>query len=669
MDAQQAIDLFNGFFEMYEHDLLENKRKGKKHIDISFDNIVKFNPDLAESLLEEPEETIRAGELSIQEKIGTNVNFKLRTKNLPESQYYSIRNIRTSELGKLICVKGIIRQKSDVRPKVTSARFECPSCGNIITVLQMDDRFKEPTRCGCGRKGKFRLISKELVDAQKIILEESPEDLGGGVQPKRLNIFLNSDLVSPINDKKTSPGSKIIVNGILSEVPLPARRGGVLTRFDIIFDVNYYEPIQEEFLDINVNEKDIKRIKSFTKKKDVFEILVNSIAPEIYGMHEIKQALVLQMAGGVRKTKDVPVRGDIHIFLIGDPGSGKSILLKRISTVAPKARYASGKGSSGTGLTATVVKDEFMKGWALEAGALVLTNGGVACIDELDKMSKEDQSALHEGLEQQTISINKANIQATLRCQTTVLAAANPKYDRFDPYEMVASQIDLPSTLINRFDLIFPVKDLPDKTKDTEMAEFILKKHMGIENKEKTDVILDKKFLRKYFSYIRQKIKPELTKQAAEKIKEYYINMRSKSKTTETGITTIPISARQLEALIRLSEASAKLRLSKNVEEKDAQRAIGLIHFCLSQIGIDPETGEYDIDRVSIGVSSSERNKFKIIRNLINSYPDTESIDLTKLLIKAEELGISEDAFDKIIKKLSLQGDIYEPRRGFIKKI
>jgi len=459
VDVTEQMNLFHKFIETdYYKDLLRQVSKGEKYLKVNFNLLSKFNPELAELLLEKPEEIIKAAELTVEsfDIDGDTQNFKIRFFNLPESQKAQIRNIRSKHIGKLIELEGLVRQKSDVRPQVTSARFECPSCGNIIAVLQLDTKFKEPSRCSCGRRGKFRLISKELVDAQKLVLEEAPEDLGGGEQPKRLNIFLKSDLVSPMSDKKTNPGNKINVVGIIKEVPIEIA-GIRTTRFDLFSDANNVEPIQEDFYDLDISEEEEQEILELSKDKRIFEKLTESLAPSIYGHEKVKEAILLQMLGGVIKKRDRGdiTRGDIHILLIGDPGSGKSQLLKRVSVIAPKSRYVSGKGATGAGLTATVVKDEFLRGWALEAGALVLTNKGICCIDELDKMTPEDQSAMHEALEQQTISISKANIQATLKAETTVLAAANPKFGRFDHYEMIAKQIELPTTLINRFDLIF----------------------------------------------------------------------------------------------------------------------------------------------------------------------------------------------------------------------
>ncbi|NJL44056.1 MAG: minichromosome maintenance protein MCM [Nitrosarchaeum sp.] len=429
MDVGRQIELFKEFFETHCMDALaEQLRAGEKFIIVEFGQLSEFVPDLAELLLENPEDTIRAAELAVErtELVGDKKNFRVRFRNPPESQNISIRDIRSKHIGELLQMKGLVRNKSDVRPQVTSAKFECPSCGVILPILQLEQKFQEPTQCSCGRKGKFRLLSKELVDAQRIVLEEAPEDIDGGAQPKRLSIFLKNDLVSPLTDKRTNPGSKISVVGVVKEVPIILQTGGQSTRYDLICDSNYVEMVEQDFMEIGISKDEEEEIHELSKNPDVFGKLVRSIAPTIFGHERIKEALVLQLLGGCRKRREhgAPIRGDIHILLIGDPGSGKSQLLKRISQVAPKARFTSGKGASGAGLTATVVRDDFLRGWALEAGAIVLANGGILCLDEMDKMSKEDTSGLHEALEQQTVSVSKANIQATLRAETTVLAAA-----------------------------------------------------------------------------------------------------------------------------------------------------------------------------------------------------------------------------------------------------
>ena len=671
MEITEQIDKFHEFFDMiYRNQLHEAVSKGDKSLTINFSDLSKFSLDLAQEIIENPEDTVKAGEIAIEKFDFQNIkDFRLRIKNLPKTQQVMIRDIRSTHLSRMIQVSGIIRQKSDVRPQVTSARFECPSCGNTMTVLQLDTKFREPTKCGCGRKGKFKLLSKEMIDAQKIVLEETPEDLEGSEQPKRIDIFLKADLVSPMSEKKTNPGSKNIVTGVLKEVPIIGKDGSKLTRFDLMLEANSVDAVAEDFTELSITPDEIKEIRELSEDPKLTKKLINSVAPAIYGHEKVKEALILQLFGGVRKKRtDGSInRGDIHILLIGDPGSGKSQMLKRISITAPKSRYVSGKGASAAGLTASVVKDEFLRGYALEAGALVLTNKGICCIDELDKMSKEDTSAMHEALEQQTISINKANISATLRAETTVLAAANPKFGRFDPYEMIPKQIDLPSTLINRFDLIFPIRDIPNKAKDEKTADFILQLHKNASGGEAEISTL---ILKKYIAFARQNINPSLTDPALDEIKEYYVKMRSTGE-GEESYKAIPISARQLEALIRLSEASARSRLSEKVTKADARRAIDLVHFCLTQIGVDPETGKIDIDRITSGISASQRGTISVIKEIIHELEVQigKQIPVDDIILKAKEKGLDQEKVEDTLDKLKKTGDIFTPRANFISRI
>jgi replicative DNA helicase Mcm len=673
MNVDDQIKIFRDFIEQnYYPQLLEQVRTGEEFIVLDFAELIKFNTELSEELLESPEELFKAAELAVREfdlpkKLR---KFTVRLKNLPASQKIRINEIRSKHLEKLVWLEGIVRQKSDVRPHVAAAKFECPSCGNILNVIQLDKKYKEPTRCGCGRKGKFKEISKQLVDGQGLVLEESPDELDGA-QPKRINIFLKDDLVSPISERKSSPGSKIRVAGWVTEVPVTLRTGGQSTKYDLIIEANYVEPLADDTIDMKISAEDLEEIKKISKLENPLHSLATSLAPSIYGHDKIKEAIVLQLAGGVRKVRPdgVTTRGDMHMLFIGDPGSGKSQLLKRVAAIAPRARFTSGKGATGSGLTASVVKDEFLGGWSLEAGTLVLANKGFAIIDELDKMSKDDRSALHEALEQQQVSIAKANIQATLRCETTVLAAANPKFGRFDPYDLVANQINLPPALINRFDLIFPVKDVPSREKDEKTASFILSFH---KNPEKAVGEIDSSIMRKYFAYIRKNMKPEITDEALAEIKDYYVSMRNSHGAEEGGIKSIPITARQLEGLVRFSEAAAKIRLSLLVEKEDSRKAIELVDYCLNQIAKDSETGKIDIDRLGGRITATQRSSISNIKEIIQTVEEqtgNKIIPIETIMESAAEKNIPQEKVEESLEKLRRSGDIFEPKRGFIQRL
>ena len=507
-----------------------------------------------------------------------------------------------------------------------------------------------------------------MVDVQRLVVEESPESLIGGEKPRRMNVFLKEDLVEPKMEERTTPGSRVKVVGVLKEIPRLSQTGSVLTRYDIAIEANNVIPMEETFMDLDISEEDERQIKELSADPLVLKKLTDSIAPSIYGHDEVKKSLVLQLFGGVKKVKGdgTQTRGDMHVLLVGDPGVAKSQLLKFISGIAPKGRYVVGKAATGAGITASVVRDEFLKGWSLEAGAMVLANKGMVCIDEIDKMDQHDRSALHEAMEQQTVTVSKANIQATLRSETSVLASGNPKFGRFDPFQTVASQIDIPPTLINRFDVIFILKDSPDRAKDEAIATHVLSEHQRQDNK----AMIEKDLFRKYIAYSKQKIRPILTDEAVDEIKRFYVDLRNMPTSSDQPTRPLPISARQLEALIRIAEASAKSHLGKKVTKEDAKVAIDLMRYYLTQVGYDYETKTYDIDRIATGVSTSQRSKIILVRETLARLESR----LGKLIpveeIKKELQGkVEEREIDDSLDKLTISGDIFHPRKGFVQRM
>ena len=656
------------FFETRKKDIGQTTKEGVHVIQIDFQDLTEHSPELSELLIERPEETIELLELALEELEWAPKNARVRFTGISKTQEIKIRTIRSKHLGNMISIEGIVRQASEVRPQVTNAKFECPSCGTIISVLQIDKKFKEPSRCSCGRRGGFREISKEMVDAQRLIIEESPDNLTGGEQPKRMTVFLKEDLVEPKMEERTTPGSRIRILGVLKEVTLSSSTGAMLTRFDLAVEANNIIPLEETFEDVKISEDDEREIKELSVDPDILNNIVKSIAPSIWGHNEVKTALALQLFSGVKKERSdgTQTRGDIHVLLVGDPGVAKSVMLKFISNIAPKGRYVSGKSATGAGLTAAVVKDEFLRGWGLEAGAMVLANKGLVCIDEFEKMDENDRSTMHESMEQQTVTISKATVQATLRSQTSVLAAANPKFGRFDSSQMIAKQVNLAPSLLNRFDCIFILKDIPNRERDENIATHVLHEH-------KQDVkhdIIERDLLRKYISYSKQKFNPALTDEAVEEMKKFYVDLRNQPSFSDVAIKPIPISARQLEALVRLAEAHARIRLSKKVTKRDAKVAIDLMRYYLMQVGYDEETKTIDIDRIGGGMAASQRGKIQVLRETIEALENRlgKLIPLEEI---AKELDgkMKESEIDEAIDKMVRAGDLFRPRKGHIQRM
>ena len=652
------------FFETYKKEIGESIRKGKKVVFVSFTDLSSDSPVLAEALIGNPEEALQLLEMALEDT-GLIKNPRIRFHDLPKTQEVKIRHIRSNHLNQFIYFEGLVRQASEVRPQVVNAKFECPSCGTVISVLQIEKKFREPTRCSCGRKGQFRLLSKIMVDAQRLVIEESPESLTGGEQPRRINVFLKEDLVEPRMEEKTTPGSKVRALGILKEVPVPLPTGAISTRFDIAVEANNLIPLESTYEDLEISEEDERQIEELAADPELFPKLRESIAPAIYGYNEIKESLVLQLFGGVRKVANdgTVQRGDIHLFLIGDPGVAKSLTLKFISDIAPKARYIVGKATTGAGITATVVRDEFLRGWSLEAGAMVLANKGIICIDEIEKMDASDRGAMHEALEQQTVTISKANIQATLSAQTSVLAAGNPKYGRFEPMQSITQQIDLPPALISRFDLIFILRDLPNVKQDDAIASHVLRAHQRKDQKSP----IERELFRKYVAYAKQKSEPVLSDKAVEEIKNFYVRLRNMQATGDGQ--GIAITARQLQGLVRLAEAHAKSRLAKTVNKQDAQEAIRLTNYYLMQAGYDPETKTFDVDRFTSTTSTSQRNKIVLLKESIKKLEEKHGKLVPLDILKQELKDLSDTDFDEAIEKLKKSGDVFQPKSGFVQLI
>jgi replicative DNA helicase Mcm len=658
-----------------------------KSLTIDFQELVKFDVRLSEELVNNPGKVLKDAEdalplvdLPVKRKVSAFV----RVIKIPKKT--QIRDLRSDHINTFVSVEGTVRKITDVRPRIIVAAFECARCGNVVYLPQEGSgKFLEPSYCSCNeeKKGVFRLMFKEssFEDYQRIKVQESPEDLRGGEQPQTLDINVNNDLAGIM-----TPGERLVVNGILRSVQ-KINKDGKTVYFEIYVDINSMEFEEQEFDDLEISPEDEEAIVKLANDKSVFKKIIASIAPSIYGYDEVKEAVALQLFSGV--VKNLPdgtrVRGDIHVLLVGDPGIAKSQILRYVVNLAPRGVYTSGKSASSAGLTAAAVKDDFDGSWTLEAGALVLADKGIAAVDEMDKMKAEDRSSLHEAMESQTISVAKAGILATLKCRCSLLGAANPKLGRFDAFENISEQINMPPSLISRFDLIFILQDRPDEKRDANIAGHILKSHYAGELgahrlhnassfvteaavKEAQNPILpeiDAVLLRKYIAYAKRNIYPVMTDEARTRITKYYLELR---KPGEAESSPIAVTARQLEGLVRLSEASARLRLSDRVAIEDVERTIAITMSSLRQVGMDKDTGKLDIDILTVGVGKAQRERIKDLKNIIMDLSreyGTGGVPLDKIVEKAGEHGLTKDRVEKEIKKLKEIGEIFEPKGGY----
>jgi len=682
-------DLWRDFFRLYgysdEINRIHQEYPEVRTLYVSFRDLEDYNWQFAGSILVSPEIYIRAGEeVILQDYLLDRVTqrfniFNLRIKDLEEKNVaYRIRDIRSANIGTLISVSGIVRKNTEVFPKLKNAAFECSSCHGLTYVEQTENRLSEPQVCDhCGlSRGKDKIFFKlrpnlsEFIDVQKVEIQEDPETLEGGSQPQRITIITEDDLPGLLY-----PGNRVIVDGILRTEQ--RRQGNIpLTEFfTYLYAINVRKDVKE-LESVKITEEDKKRIIEISKKPDIIDVISRSIAPTIHGLDMVKKALALQMFGGVRKVmKDgTTMRGDIHILMVGDPGTAKSQLLKYMAEVSPRGIFTFGRGSSAAGLTAAAVRDEFGEGrWTLEAGALVLADNGFVAIDELDKMDEHDTAAMHEAMEQQTVTISKAGIMATLKARASVLAAANPKFGRYDLNRNLAEQINFPLPLLSRFDVIFKMVDQPNKDSDSRLAEHVLKAHRigeiyrSIEHSDADIEIdeqgfepeIDKDTLRKYVAYARNNVFPRLSDEAIAILQDQYVKTRS------TSHDAIPITVRQLESTIRLAEAAARARLSTIVTVEDALLAKKIVDYYLMDVSMD--NGKMDIDIIYTGASSKQRNDMETVLDIIKQLKSEKGMaEVADVINVAMSRGMTQKKAEEALLKLKNAGQIFEKSYGKI---
>jgi replicative DNA helicase Mcm len=674
VDISSQVSVFNEFFTTIYRSRIDQLLlvyPSQKSLYISYPDLEKYDPDIADALITSPDLLRMAAEEAIEKlnlKVPAGKSFSphVRFTDVPSDSL--IEQITSKNINELVSFKCVVTKRAEVMHRVKIAVYRCGLCDSTDK-YPVTKNFTPPKRCESCKKFALEQVEDEstYTDIQRAEVQELLERIRGGAPAAHIELLLEDDLVN-----KLAPGDNIEISGVMRlRPPIKTRQKQelVYSRFVDAFSV---KSLKRDFEEIEITKEDEKRLRELARNPAISDIIVRSIAPSIYGHNEVKKALALQLFGGTRgKTMKggAAIRDDIHVLLIGDPGIAKSRFLQSVSEIAPKSIYVSGKSVSGAGLTVAAEKDELGEGgWTLKAGALVLASGGSAQVDEFDKIEEEDRAALHEAMETQTISVAKAGIVAKFRTKTAILAAANPKYGRFDQTKNLADQFDVPPTLLSRFDLIFPIVDILDEEKDSKLAEYILSTHMGRENiGEQDENIFDKELLRKYIAYARRKISPKLTHEASLKIKEFYVELRRKSK----DVGSVAITPRYLEGLVRLAEANAKMVLRESVEEADAEVAIGLFNYVMQSIMTDKVTGAFDVDVVTTGKPKSQREKMQredTVMDIIREHlRKSDTADVEQVISDAKSHDIDEPTARKLISELLRRGVIYEKEYGQIK--
>jgi len=673
LETVDPQERFLEFFkkEKYRQRISQMSITGKESITIEFEELFAFDQRLAEILLEKPDAFLQHAGNAAYAQLGiedSEYALKLEKTTVRIVQLLGkeqLRKLGSKQMGKLVMIEGIVVRATPVRPMVMMASFKCKRCGTTSHVEQTGQFLKAPTVCpspDCGQNGPFEFIQEEstFIDSQDLRLQEKPEDLPPGQLPRTLSVKLVGGEIVDL----ARPGDHVSIVGIVRAFA-PSRPGiGKLRTFILQLDANSLEVLGKEPETSPPSVEEEEKILQLAKDPWVHRKIISSIAPSIYGYEHIKEAIMYLLFGGVSKSlPDITIRGEMNALLIGDPGTAKSQLLQYVARIAPRGLYTSGRGTTAAGLTAAVIREKGGS-MSLEAGALVLADKGIACIDEMDKMRPEDRVAIHEAMEQHTVSVAKGGIVATLNARTAILAAANPSLGRYEPHRTVAENISLPVTILSRFDLIFVLRDVPDKEADGKMSTHILEIHRRGSSPVETQIEVE--LMRKYVSYAKG-IKPTLSNEALERLRDFYLAMRAAS---ETEGSPVAITARQLESLVRIAEARARVALRKEVTAEDAEAAIAIMKRSLGEVGIDLSSYKMDIDIIMTGKPKSVRDRLQIVLSmLIDMEKETSIVEKTKLLNELElKHKIPRTESDRMLGQLLREGTIYEPKEGYLKK-
>lgn len=650
---EQFIDNYN-----YEPEIDYSKHLNKNYVTIDFKDLCEYDPKFADDFLENFEYMLG----KLRETIGLIPRFI----NIPASCEKGIWKLRAEDVGKFVSLKGYIKTVSNVFHYAQTITYSCPKCSNRIEVEQDEPKVKVPLRCSCGKKKGFIPVSKKMSDIQKIVLEEDAKHLDGSQMPRSIVVKLKGDLCSDNIDRVLQPSKKIKIDGIIKDEHL-TKDSIEFTKF---LEAHNVKVIDDNYQVYKFTSAEVAEFEEVSKSKTLYEDMAQSIYPTIYGNDTLKQALFLQLIGGVHLYSEGSLneRGNIHILVISSPGAGKTQLINNSAMFLNNSKVASGNSSTGCGLIASVSKDPQFGGWVLEAGAIPRANKSIFIADEMDKADPEDIAMLNNAMVDGFVTINKANIHHRLETDVAILAAANPKHRVFDRFEPVWKQIDLPKDFLDRFDLIFPADVIESEDEQRKVASKIFSKY------RKTELTLpryDSEFVRKYISYARQTYKPTVNSEVEEYITDRFVKIVAPKSSSEESAY---FSSRLITNIIRLTQAAAKARLMPTTSPRDADKAINILIDSLKRQDILQEDQVIDYQKLE-GITPKPKREMKyLIKNTVNDLEkssDDNSAEIQKVVevVKCAIADADTMEIDEMIDKLKRSGDVYEPRRGFLRTV